>query len=128
MVRARPTCDEFPPRDLTAPCPTRAQPTYSAAHVELDWPGSAVARMRELERSLGLPSVVAISVGAMLGGEIFLLPAVAAGMTGASLWLAYLLAALLVIPAALTKAELSTAIPSAVSTGRIAAHTPASVA
>ncbi len=69
--------------------------------------------MKELERSLGLPSVVAISVGAMLGGEIFLLPAVAAGMTGASLWLAYLLAALLVIPAALTKAELSTAIPSA---------------
>ncbi|MEX1369026.1 MAG: amino acid permease, partial [Nannocystaceae bacterium] len=52
-------------------------------------------------------------VGAMLGGEIFLLPAVAAGMTGASLWLAYLLAAILVIPAALTKAELSTAIPSA---------------
>lgn len=69
--------------------------------------------MKELERSLGLLSVVAISVGAMLGGEIFLLPAVAAGMTGASLWLAYLLAALLVIPAALTKAELSTAIPSA---------------
>ncbi|MCH9685910.1 MAG: amino acid permease [Deltaproteobacteria bacterium] len=50
---------------------------------------------------------------AMLGGEIFLLPAIAAGMTGASLWLAYLLAALLVIPAALTKAELSTAIPAA---------------
>lgn len=69
--------------------------------------------MKELERTLGLPSVVAISVGAMLGGEIFLLPAVAAAMTGASLWLAYLLAALLVIPAALTKAELSTAIPSA---------------
>lgn len=69
--------------------------------------------MKELERSLGLLSVVAISVGAMLGGEIFLLPAVAAGMTGASLWLAYLLAALLVIPAALTKAELSTAIPAA---------------
>ncbi|MCX4247913.1 amino acid permease [Paraliomyxa miuraensis] len=69
--------------------------------------------MKELERSLGLPSVVAISIGAMLGGEIFLLPAVAAAMTGASLWLAYLLAAVLVIPAALTKAELSTAIPSA---------------
>lgn len=67
--------------------------------------------MKELVRSLGLPSVVAISVGAMLGGEIFVLPAVAAGMTGASLWMAYLLAALLVIPAALTKAELSTAIP-----------------
>ncbi len=69
--------------------------------------------MKQLERSLGLPSVVAISIGAMLGGEIFLLPAVAAGMTGASLWLAYLIAALFVTPAALTKAELSTAIPAA---------------
>lgn len=69
--------------------------------------------MKALERSLGLSSVVSISIGAMLGGEIFLLPAVAAAMTGASLWLAYLLAAVLVIPAALTKAELSTAIPAA---------------
>lgn len=69
--------------------------------------------MTTLDRSLGLPGVVAISIGAMLGGEIFFLPAVAAGLTGASLWLAYLIAALLVVPAALTKAELATAIPSA---------------
>lgn len=75
--------------------------------------GAGGQGMKQLERSLGLSSVVSISIGAMLGGEIFLLPAVAAAMTGASLWLAYLLAAVLVIPAALTKAELSTAIPAA---------------
>ncbi len=67
--------------------------------------------MRKLERSLNLFSVVAISVGAMLGGEIFVLPAVAAQMTGPSLWLAYLVAALLVLPAALSKSELATAMP-----------------
>ena len=67
--------------------------------------------MKSLERSLGLFAVVAISVGAMLGGEIFVLPAVAAQLTGPSLWLAYLVAALLVLPAALSKAELATAIP-----------------
>ena len=67
--------------------------------------------MRRLERNLGLFSVVAISIGAMLGGEIFVLPAVAAQMTGPSLWLAYLVAALLVLPAALSKSELATAMP-----------------
>lgn len=67
--------------------------------------------MASLERSLGLFGVVAISVGAMLGGAIFVLPAVAAQLTGPSLWLAYLVAALLVMPAALSKAELATAMP-----------------
>lgn len=67
--------------------------------------------MHKLERNLSLFGVVAISVGAMLGGEIFVLPAVAAQMTGPSLWLAYLVAALLVLPAALSKSELATAMP-----------------
>lgn len=40
-----------------------------------------------------------------------MLPAVAAQITGQTLWLAYLLAALLVLPAALTKSELATALP-----------------
>lgn len=47
----------------------------------------------------------------MLGGEIFVLPAVAAQMTGPSLWFAYLAAALLVLPAAFSQAELATAMP-----------------
>ena len=57
--------------------------------------------------------MVAVSVGAMLGGEIFVLPALASGITGSSLWLAFLVAALLVLPAAFSKSELATAIPAA---------------
>ncbi|UCF68239.1 MAG: amino acid permease [Acidobacteriota bacterium] len=67
----------------------------------------------KLDRSLGLTSVVSISIGAMIGGGLFVLPGMAAAISGPSLWLAYVLAGLLVIPAALAKAELSTAMPAA---------------
>lgn len=65
--------------------------------------------MKELERSLGPLSVVAISMSAMPG--IFLLPGLAAAQTGPSVWLAYLLAGLAMFPAATCKAELATAMP-----------------
>jgi APA family basic amino acid/polyamine antiporter len=42
---------------------------------------------------------------------IFVLPGLAAEKTGASIWLAYLVAGLAVLPAALCKAELATAMP-----------------
>ncbi len=68
--------------------------------------------MKEMERSLGLYSVVAISLSAMLGNGIFILPGLAAGITGGnSVWLAYLLAALSALPAAAAKAEMATAMP-----------------
>lgn len=67
--------------------------------------------MKELERSLGPFSVVAISMSAMLGSGIFVLPGLAAAKTGPSVWLAYLLAGVCVFPAAMCKAELSTAMP-----------------
>ncbi|MEE9383150.1 MAG: amino acid permease [Nannocystaceae bacterium] len=67
--------------------------------------------MHKLERSLDLPAVIAFAVGAMLGGEIFVLPAIAAGVTGPSMWLAFVAAAVLVLPAALSQSELATAIP-----------------
>jgi amino acid transporter/mannitol/fructose-specific phosphotransferase system IIA component (Ntr-type)/nucleotide-binding universal stress UspA family protein len=47
----------------------------------------------------------------MVGVGIFALPGMAAAMTGPSVWLAYVFAALCVLPAALSKAELSTAMP-----------------
>jgi amino acid transporter/mannitol/fructose-specific phosphotransferase system IIA component (Ntr-type) len=68
---------------------------------------------RTLRRDLGLLGVCSVSIGAMMGGGIFVLPGLAAAMTGPSVWLAYLAAVLLVIPAALSKAELATAIPQA---------------
>jgi len=67
--------------------------------------------VRKLERQLGLSSVVAISVSTMLGSGLFVLPGLAAAKTGPSVWLAYLFAGLCVLPAALSKAELATAMP-----------------
>ena len=68
--------------------------------------------MKKLERSLSLTSVIAISLGGMLGSGIFVLPGLAAAKTGSSVWLAYLLAAVCILPAALSKSELATAMPS----------------
>lgn len=61
---------------------------------------------------MSLTSVVAISIGGMLGSGIFVLPGLAAAKTGSSVWLAYLLAAVCILPAALSKSELATAMPS----------------
>jgi Amino acid transporters len=52
-----------------------------------------------------------ISIGAMIGSGIFVLPAIGFEEAGASVVIAYLLAALVVFPAALSKAELGTAMP-----------------
>ena len=68
--------------------------------------------MKKLERSLSLPYVIAISIGGMLGSGIFVLPGLASSTTGPSVWLAYLLGAICVLPAALSKSELATAMPS----------------
>ncbi|WP_394974450.1 amino acid permease [uncultured Croceitalea sp.] len=68
--------------------------------------------MKKLERSLSLTSVIAISIGGMLGSGIFVLPGLAAAKTGSSVWMAYLIAAICILPAALSKSELATAMPS----------------
>ncbi len=67
--------------------------------------------MKKLERKLNLSSVIAISIGGMLGSGIFVLPGLAAAKTGPSVWIAYLIAGLCVLPAALSKSELATAMP-----------------
>ena len=67
--------------------------------------------MKSLERSIGLGAVVAISISAMLGSGIFVLPGLAAAKAGPMVWLAYLVAGLGVLPAALSKSELATAMP-----------------
>ena len=68
---------------------------------------------KELERDLGLFSVVAISMGAMIGSGIFILPGLAMAEAGPSVILAFVVAAVLVVPAALSIAELGTAMPEA---------------
>ncbi|WP_262180342.1 universal stress protein [Haloarcula laminariae] len=68
---------------------------------------------KNLERDLGLPSVLAISIGAMIGSGIFILPALALKIAGPAVIVAYALAGLLVVPAALSKSEMATAMPEA---------------
>ncbi len=68
---------------------------------------------QELKRDLGLASVVAISMGAMIGSGIFILPGLAMAEAGPAVILAFVLAAVLVLPAAVSIAELGTAMPEA---------------
>ena len=62
-------------------------------------------------RSIGLTGVVIISVSAMLPG-IFVTPTFAAEIMGPGIWLAFLLAAAVVLPAAISKSELASGMPS----------------
>ncbi|WP_458209188.1 APC family permease [Haladaptatus sp. NG-SE-30] len=69
--------------------------------------------VKELERDLGLYATITISIGAMIGSGIFVLPGLASKIAGPSVVLAYFLAGVLVLPAALSKAEMATAMPEA---------------
>lgn len=68
---------------------------------------------KNLKKNLGLIDVISISTGAMFSSGFFLLPGIAYAYTGASVFLAYLAAGILVIPAMLSQAELATAMPKA---------------
>lgn len=67
--------------------------------------------MAGLERRLNLFSVVTISISSMIGSGIFVLPGIGFDITGPSLCLAFLLSAICILPAAMSKAELATAMP-----------------
>ena len=67
----------------------------------------------QLKRRLGLYAVFTVSIGAMIGSGIFVLPGLAFEVGGPSMILAYLVAGLIVFPAALAKSEIATAIPRA---------------
>lgn len=67
----------------------------------------------KLKKELGLFDVYVISTGAMFSSGFFLLPGLATAYAGPSTVLAYLLAGVLIIPAMLSMAELSTALPRA---------------
>ena len=70
--------------------------------------------MRKLQRKLSIWPIIAISIAGMLGTGIFVLPGPAAEMMGNQdhlLWLAYLLAAILILPSVVSKSELATAMP-----------------
>lgn len=64
-----------------------------------------------LRRSLGLYAVLTISIGAMIGSGIFVLPGLAFKIAGPSVILAFFLAGIVVLPAALSQSEMATAMP-----------------
>ncbi len=67
----------------------------------------------KLKKNLTLFDVYAMSTGAMFSSGLFLLPGIAASYTGDSVYLAYLFAGVLILPAMYCMAELSTAMPKA---------------
>ncbi len=67
----------------------------------------------KLKRRLGLVHVFAITSGAMISSGLFILPGLAAARAGPAVVLSYLIAGLVALPAALSKAELTTAMPKA---------------
>lgn len=67
----------------------------------------------KLEKQLGLWDVYAIATGAMFSSGFFLLPGLAAAETGPSVFLAYLVSGLIVLPTMFSVAELTTAMPKA---------------
>ncbi|MFW5762164.1 MAG: amino acid permease [Cyclobacteriaceae bacterium] len=70
-----------------------------------------MAIKNKLKKELGLFDVFAISTGAMFSSGFFLLPGIASHYTGPSVFLAYLLAGILILPAMFSIAEISTALP-----------------
>lgn len=64
-----------------------------------------------LKRQLGLFNVFAISTGAMISSGLFVLPGLVYAKAGPAMVLAYLIAALLIIPSMFAKAELASAMP-----------------
>lgn len=66
---------------------------------------------KDLARTIGLSGVLVISLSAMLPG-IFVTPTFAAEIMGPGIWLAFLLSASVVLPAAMAKSELASGMPS----------------
>src|SRR5690554_6697927 len=65
----------------------------------------------KLKKELGLFDVFTISTGAMFSSGFFLLPGLASQYTGPSVFVAYLVSGLLIMPALFSIAEISTALP-----------------
>ena len=65
----------------------------------------------EMARTIGLKTLVILSLSSMLGSGIFLLPAFAHEVVGPGMWFAFILAGSVVIASAFSKAELASAMP-----------------
>jgi amino acid transporter/mannitol/fructose-specific phosphotransferase system IIA component (Ntr-type) len=66
-----------------------------------------------LKKDLGILDIFCIASGAMISSGLFVLPAIAYSKAGPAIILSYAIASIMIIPAVLAKAELSTAMPKA---------------
>lgn len=69
--------------------------------------------MAQLKKQLGFLDAFAVAAGAMISSGLFVLPAIAYTKAGPAVILSYLFASILIIPSALSQAELATAMPRA---------------
>ena len=76
-----------------------------------DTPMAAPSSRENIKKELGLFDVFTLATGATISFGFFLLPGVAAVMGGSILPVAYLVAALVLLPGLLAKIELATAMP-----------------
>ncbi|MBN1354290.1 MAG: amino acid permease [Candidatus Omnitrophica bacterium] len=67
----------------------------------------------KLKKDLGLLDIFCIASGAMISSGLFILPGIASAKTGPALFISYIIASILALPALLSKAELATAMPKA---------------
>jgi basic amino acid/polyamine antiporter, APA family len=70
-----------------------------------------MAKKEKLKKELGLFEVFTISTGAMFSSGFFLLPGLASHYTGPSVFVAYLVSGILILPAMFSIAEIATALP-----------------
>ena len=68
---------------------------------------------QQLKKELKLLDVFCIASGAMISSGLFILPGIASSKAGPALFLSYLIASFLALPAMFSKAELTTAMPKA---------------
>ena len=65
----------------------------------------------QIKRSLSLIGVIIVTVAASIGAGLFVLPSFAVAIMGPGIWLAFLIAGIVFLPGALSKSELSSAMP-----------------
>jgi len=68
---------------------------------------------QKLKKELGLMDIFCIASGAMISSGLFILPGIAASKAGPSVFISYIIASFLALPALFSKAELATAMPKA---------------
>jgi len=69
--------------------------------------------LAQLKKQLGLIDIFAMAAGAMISSGLFVLPGIAYAKAGPAVILSYLFASILIVPSALSQAELATAMPRA---------------